>query len=101
MATPWKTLRDAKLSKKGQQARVTARVEKELLEMDLRAIRELAGKTQEDLAEALEQSQGVISRMESRHDHKLSTLRRYVVALGGELEVRAIIGDKTVKLYTS
>ena len=31
-------------------------------------------------------AQADVSRTESREDHRLSTLRRYVEALGGELE---------------
>ena len=69
-----------------------------VLEMNLREIRELAGKTQVEVAEAAEMSQGDVSRMERREDHLLSTLRRYVEALGGEVEVIARIGDRSVRL---
>ncbi len=41
------------------------------------------------LAEALDVAQSEISRIERRNDVLLSTLRRYVRALGGELEVIA------------
>jgi transcriptional regulator with XRE-family HTH domain len=62
-------------------------------------VRELIGKTQVDLAEAAGTSQGEISEAERRKDHLVSTLRRYVKGLGGELEIVARFGDKMVKLH--
>jgi predicted transcriptional regulator len=78
--------------------KMRAEVKREILEADLRAMRELAGKTQAEVAKAAQMTQGEISRVEKREDHLLSMLRRYVEALGGELEVRAVFGDKTVRL---
>jgi DNA-binding XRE family transcriptional regulator len=75
-----------------------AELAREHLEANLRAVREMAGKTQVDLARAAGISQAELSRNESAGDHLVSTLRRYVEALGGELEVLARFGDKTVKL---
>jgi DNA-binding XRE family transcriptional regulator len=71
----------------------------ELLEMDLRAIRELVGKTQVEVAEEVEISQAQISRIETQRDHRISVLQRYLAALGGHLDVYAHIGDRLVKLY--
>jgi len=73
-------------------------VEHEILELDLKAVRELLGKTQAEVAAVAEISQAELSRAERREDHLLSKLRRYVEALGGELEVVARFGDKTVRL---
>jgi hypothetical protein len=44
-------------------------------------------------------TQSELSRLERRPDHLVSTLRRYVKALGGELEVTAVLGAKRVKLH--
>jgi transcriptional regulator len=71
----------------------------ELIEGDLRAVREIAGKTQVEVAEILDTTQSELSRLERREDYKLSTLRRYIEALGGELEIVAKFGDKTVRLH--
>jgi hypothetical protein len=73
-------------------------IEREDLELNLRAVRELAGKTQIDVAAAAGTTQGEVSTTERRSDHLVSTLRRYVKALGGELEIVARFGDKSVKL---
>lgn len=49
--------------------------------------------TQETMAEALGTSQGEVSRVENASDLYLSTLARYVSAMGGELSLVARFGD--------
>jgi len=39
--------------------------------------------------------------MERREDHRISTLRRYVEALGGSLEICAVINGRRIKLAES
>ena len=54
-----------------------------------------------DVARTAEMTQSELSRLESRGDHRISTLTRYVEALGGELEVAAIFaifGGRRVEL---
>jgi len=58
--------------------------------VSLRAIREGMGTTQVELADVTGMNQGDISRLEKRDDVKVSTLRRYIEALGGELELVAV-----------
>lgn len=62
---------------------------------DLRLAR---GLTQIDLAEALGLSQSRVSRIEHGEEPHLSTVRRYVEALGGRLELRAVFDDEAVEL---
>jgi transcriptional regulator with XRE-family HTH domain len=69
--------------------------------MDLRGLRELLGKTQQEIAVLLERSQSQVSETERRQDVRLSTLRSYVEALGGQLEVIASFGDKRIKLHSA
>jgi DNA-directed RNA polymerase specialized sigma subunit len=71
----------------------------EAIDADLKAMRELLGKTQTEVAEAMDVSQSRISEAEHRDDHLLSTLRAYVEALGGELELIANFGDKRIRLH--
>jgi predicted transcriptional regulator len=54
--------------------------------------------TQVQLAETLGISQGNVSRLEARSDVYLSTLRSYVEALGGHLEIAAVFGDELVRV---
>ena|SRR5579872_1705112 len=76
-----------------------ARRSKELLgELLLSELRKLAGKSQEKLAAALGIKQPSLSKLESQSDMQISTLRRIVQALGGELEVIAKFPKGTVKI---
>ncbi len=97
MAThKWSEIKD-KMSPE-RRARVDAAVRRELLTMDLRELRQEAGKTQAEVAEIAEMTQAELSKLERRDDHLLSTLRRYVSALGGELEVVAVFDNKRIAL---
>lgn len=58
----------------------------------LRALRELAGLTQGDLADRLDMDQGALSRLERRADLQLSTLRAYVESVGAALKIEACFG---------
>jgi predicted transcriptional regulator len=89
--------RRAKMSPE-MQKEIAQRAEEHLVEMNLFELRRATGLTQVELAARAEMAQAELSRIERRDDHLLSTLRRYVGALGGELEVVAIIGDKRVTL---
>ena len=82
----------AKLADIEEQAR------REVLEMDMRAVREMVGKTQAEVADIIDMTQSELSRAEHRDDHLLSTLKRYVTALGGELEVVAVFDDRRIRL---
>jgi DNA-binding XRE family transcriptional regulator len=55
----------------------------------LKDLRQAAQQTQQDLAAALGVGQDTISRLEKRSDMLLSTMRRYVEAMGGSLELVA------------
>ena len=87
----------AKMSPESQ-ARVAARVKAELALMPLQQIRSARQMTQTRLAELLEMDQGNISKLEQRTDMYLSTLRSYVEAMGGALEIRAIFPEGDVKI---
>jgi DNA-binding XRE family transcriptional regulator len=53
----------------------------------LRELRRIAGKAQADVAAALNIKQPSVSKIEKQADMYLSTLRSYVEAVGGELEL--------------
>jgi predicted XRE-type DNA-binding protein len=88
---------EAKMSPE-RQARVAARVKAELALMPLHQIRSARQMTQTRLAELLEMDQGNISKLEQRTDMYLSTLRSYVEAMGGALEIRAVFPEGDVKI---
>jgi DNA-binding XRE family transcriptional regulator len=55
----------------------------------LKDLRQAVEQTQQDLAVTLGVGQDTISRLEKRSDMLLSTLRRYVEAMGGTLQLVA------------
>jgi transcriptional regulator with XRE-family HTH domain len=54
--------------------------------------------TQARLAEILGKDQSVISRIEKRTDMYVSTLADFIRAMGGELEIRAVFPEGSVKI---
>ncbi len=79
-------------------AEIRRKAQKESLRLTLRELRLMSGKTQAEVAKVTKMTQGELSRAERREDHLLSTLKRYVEALGGELEVEAVFGNKRIRL---
>jgi DNA-binding XRE family transcriptional regulator len=65
-------------------------------EPQLAELRHRRGISQATIAVALEVSQPNVSRIEREEDFYLSTLARYVAALGGHLEVLAVFPEETV-----
>ena len=60
----------------------------------LKDLRLAVAQTQEELAVTLGVGQDSISRLEKRSDMLLSTLRRYIEAMGGKLELTAKFPDR-------
>lgn len=76
-----------------------ARRTQELLgELLLSELRRLAGKSQRQVADVLGIKQPSLSKLEKQSDMQVSTLRKIVKALGGELEVLARFPKGTVKI---
>ena len=67
----------------------------------LQKIRQELGITQVELASKLEVSQNNVSTLEKRTDIKLSTLKSYLEALGGELVISAKFPDQPLKVIES
>ncbi|HHK41850.1 MAG TPA: XRE family transcriptional regulator [Planctomycetaceae bacterium] len=78
--------------------RVKKRARAMMREMLLSELRKSAGVTQEELASSLGIKQPTLSRMESQSDMHISTLRRLIESLGGELEIIAHLPEGDVRL---
>jgi len=63
-------------------------------ELTLRALRQAHRLTQEEVAGILGINQNAVSKLEKRSDLLLSTLSRYVVAMGGRLNLVAEFPDR-------
>jgi transcriptional regulator with XRE-family HTH domain len=73
----------------GRRARNAARARKLLAELLLSEIRLLAGKSQSELARILGVKQPGVSKLEQQNDMQVSTLKKIVEALGGEVHIIA------------
>jgi hypothetical protein len=96
MARKFQELRDRMSPER--RARVEARVREAIKEMPLNELRRARDMTQVTLAHAMGLSQGDISKIEQRTDCYVSTLRNFVKALGGELDIVARFSDGDVRI---
>ena len=78
-----------------------AAARKKMEAMLLAEVRKQLGFTQVAVAKAMGVSQSALSQLESQDDLQLSTLRRLVKALGGELDVVARFGNRLIVLSSS
>lgn len=69
--------------------------------VELTRLREARGATQQQIADAWEVTQANISKIEHTPDIFLSTLTRYVEALGGHVEINAVFPDQTIPLLAA
>jgi predicted transcriptional regulator len=67
-------------------------------EMDLAQLRGALDMSQATLAEALHVEQPAIAKLEKRTDMYVSTLRRFVEAMGGELEITARFANHNIRI---
>jgi transcriptional regulator with XRE-family HTH domain len=81
-----------------RRARVEERVAHALKNMALDELREARNLTQTQLAALLQVDQGSVSKMERRTDMYVSTLRSYIEAMGGSLDIRAVFPDGEVQI---
>ena len=78
--------------------RSEAKAERMIREMALDELREARQLTQQQLADQLKVRQPAIAKMERRADMYLSTLRSVIKAMGGELDIRAVFPDGSVRI---
>jgi hypothetical protein len=98
MATAWKNIKH-KFSE-GRHQEIKREAVAELERIGFGKLRLARQQTQVALAEKLDIPQNAVSRMERRTDLLLSTMRGYVEALGGKLELRAVFPDGEFVLDT-
>lgn len=72
-----------------RQRRILAKTEKLKHEMALSELRQAIDLTQKELAERLHVNQAAISKFESQSDIYISTLRKIICAMGGDLKIIA------------
>lgn len=79
-------------------SRSEARAGKLIQEMALNELRAARKLTQQRLAKRLRIKQATVSKLERRTDMYVSTLRNFVTAMGGELEITARFPEGEVRI---
>lgn len=96
MATKWRDIR--RTFSPEVEAQIAHEVKDAARVMTLYQLREARNLTQVSLAKVLSVNQGAVSRMEKRTDMYVSTLRNFIQAMGGQLQVKAIFPEGEVEI---
>ena len=96
MAKPFSELRKKMSPAAQRQSKKMA--EKLLQKIALSELRRAKELSQEELSKRLHVEQPHVSRLEKRTDMYISTLRKYVEAVGGHLEIIARFPDGAVRI---
>jgi transcriptional regulator with XRE-family HTH domain len=81
-----------------RRARAKERAQETLTGMALQELRRARELSQAQLAETLGEKQPNISQLEQRTDMYVSTLRKYIEAMGGELDIIARFPEGAVRI---
>jgi len=96
MAKKWREIRTKHSPE--VEAEIAQRVKEAAGVMTLYQLREARSLTQVNLAKVLNVNQGAVSRMEKRTDMYVSTLRNFIQAMGGQLQVKAVFPEGEVEI---
>ena len=80
------------------QAEVHQRALEMLQQLALAELRQAQHLSQEELAKVLNIQQPAVAKIEKKVDMHISTLKRFIEALGGELEIKALFPDREVRI---
>jgi transcriptional regulator with XRE-family HTH domain len=97
MRKTWTQIKNATMTK-DEQRQAQRQARRDSAEMELAQLRETLQVSQEELAAKLKVTQAAISRLERRPNLLLESISNYVEALGGRLELHAVLPDRTVRL---
>lgn len=96
MATKWSDIR--RKHSPEVEAEIAREVKAASGVMTLYQLRAARNLTQVNLAKVLNVNQGAVSRLEKRTDMYVSTLRNFIQAMGGQLQVKAIFPEGEVEI---
>lgn len=94
----YRALHERVIARPGAEERVDELRAEALAEIGLYELRRSLEVSQTELAARLEITQAAVSKFENSDDVRLSTLRQYIEALGGQLELCARFADRTVPI---
>ncbi|MCD6224546.1 MAG: helix-turn-helix transcriptional regulator [Deltaproteobacteria bacterium] len=81
-----------------ERAEIRFKSKEKLAAIRLQQVRKSHHITQKELAKSMGLSQSALSEMERRPNITLSALQRYIEALGGQLEIKAVFQEGTEEL---
>lgn len=87
MAKPFRELKE-KMSQERRE-KIEEQAQNLLIRMALQELRQARQLTQQDLANVLDMNQAALSKMENQTDMRISTLRKLLAAMGGNLKIVA------------
>ena len=96
MSKPYSTLRDK--MKPAARKKAAAKTKALLAAMPLQELRHARNLSQEQLAQTLSVKQAAVSKLEKRTDMYISTLRNFIKAMGGDLEIIAKFPDGSIQI---
>ena len=88
----------ARTTTKQTREKAAKRARELLSDLLLSEVRQQTGQSQQEVADTLGMKQPSLSKLEKQADMQISTLRKIVQALGGELEVLAKFPQGTFRL---
>jgi transcriptional regulator with XRE-family HTH domain len=96
MSKPYSILREK--MKPAARKKAAAKTKVLLNAMPLQELRHARNLSQEQLAQTLSVKQAAVSKLEKRTDMYISTLRNFIKAMGGDLEIIATFPDGSVQI---
>jgi DNA-binding XRE family transcriptional regulator len=96
MAHNWREIRRTLSPEKEEETRQYVKSVVEAI--TLNQLREARSLTQANLANVLGINQGSVSKMEKRTDMYVSTLRSFIQAMGGQLQIKAVFPEGEVQI---
>jgi transcriptional regulator with XRE-family HTH domain len=96
MSKPYSILRDK--MKPAARKKAAEKTKTMLAAMPLQELRHARNLSQEQLARTLSVKQASVSKLEQRTDMYISTLRNFIKAMGGDLEIIARFPDGSVQI---
>lgn len=96
--TNYRVLRERVMARPGAAERIAELRQETLAEIGLYELRRARDLSQTELAGRLQITQAAVSKFENSDDVRLSTLRQYIEALGGQLEISARFDDRVVPI---
>ena len=96
MSKPYSILREK--MKPAARKKAAEKTKTLLNSMPLQELRHARNLSQEQLAQTLSVKQAAVSKLEKRTDMYISTLRNFIKAMGGDLEIIATFPDGSVQI---